>query len=483
MEIASRGSNRDPRAALLALDVALAADLDNDADRLLAADRGELSTCPAAWLSLLRHGRADKAAGLIRDRHADARPAAPRGFGFTDEDASRLPELLSAFASDEEAGLALFAEAALAALPDEEGDRPHLAAVADRFDAGLFTSSRLAEVTLLMLAQDPATHAALEAPLEEVVGPLSLTLLTDDDAFVQRELKLASVSAALARGDTAPLVAESDALHVDPGNRGNLQWEYNEQLQRLGRLLQRAAESESGAYDLDRLVALRPAYESMLAPLTLGSQRNHLEHHLATLLVISSLDEGHSAAGFNAWYDENLADDRDARKPRFRIVENRMKELAPADEAPLDDRLRMLREVLAAGLDWNVTDVFKDFIDRDGLLTPDEMAEHGEALAEPLGLAGSIGVATALATKKHAGAAAAWDRAIASAAEPGADEADRMLLIERLAEHDRLDDAVGLARDSAPEDEQVKERLQKFRDEHPQAEPATQQAAAAPGFS
>ena len=58
---------KPPTAALLALDLALAGGLDGAADGLLAAEGEELGACPAAWLSLLRHDRAGRAAALIRD--------------------------------------------------------------------------------------------------------------------------------------------------------------------------------------------------------------------------------------------------------------------------------------------------------------------------------------------------------------------------------------------------------------------------------
>ena len=486
VEVAEDGHAHAPRAALLSLELALRHGLHNDADRLLAADRGELATCPAAWLSLLRHGRAERAADAIRARYADARPVSPAGFGFTEEDASRLPELLAFFPEDSDAGLRLFAEAALASLPvatDDGPERPLLAPLVGRFDAGLFSSSRLRDATLLMLAQDPEAAIALGPALADATANASIvaTASADDEdepSWVTRELKLAAVMAKLHRGDTAEAIAASDALHVDPGNRDNGQYEFHRQLNRLALVTDRAR--DHGDWDLDRLTALRPVYESLLVPKGFWSSLDHTQPRIAVVMVLNALDPDRGPEDFHAWFDAAAAKNEEGRHsdfelPGFQVVRGEMKQLAHRDEAPIEDRVRMIRGALGMGLEMNRKNLFHYFIAFDEILTPDELAAHGEEMAEPLGGLGLISAASALANRDHPGADAAWGRAVAALKRPDAEPADRVLLVMRLVKNGRPAEAAALAEGFAPEDpglrKQLDAALQKAAEPEPEPEP------------
>ena len=474
-DLADRRRGFEPKAALLSLDLALAEGLNEEADRLLAADRGNLSTCPAAWLSLLRHGRADKAAELIRDRHADARPTAPRGFGFTDADAERLPELLAFFESEEDAGLRLFAEAALASLPtagkdDGAGNRPHLAGVAERFDGELFASTTLRDVTLLMLAQTDDTAAKLAEALAEATDRFSLADAVsneEDEGFLARELKLASLIGPLRDGDTAALRTQSDALHEDPGGMNNLQYLYARQLHELVELTTRVLLS-GGDLTPAKLTAARPAFEALCTPVAFQYHTGNEAERLALLFVLHGLDPDSGVAGFQAWLDETEEASRNRREPRFMDIRSAMARLIPHDGTPLDDRARVITEALKHDVKKDDSNLFHYFIEFDKILTPDELAERGEALAEPAGDLGTISVVTALATRDHPGAAEAADRGVEKLSGPDTEPGHRMMLIDRLAEHGLLDHARRLAEGWAPDDEKIQKRLDSFRAEHDQ---------------
>lgn len=472
--VAEMSANRiaaSPRAALISLELALRHGLYADADRLLAADRGELATCPAAWLSLLRHGRAERAADAIRARFGDARPVTPEGFGFSQDDASRLPELLAFFPENSDAGFRLFAEAALASLPShsaDEPERPFLAPLAGRFDAGLFPSSRLRDMTLLMLAQDPATAVELGPALAEATANASIVSTAsvnndDEPGWVTRELKLAAVMAALHAGDTEEALAGSEALHEDPGNRNNGQYEFHQQLNALAAITDKARDLE--AYDLDRLIALRPLYESLLVPTTFwaGSFYN-ADEGIAAVLVLNALDPDRTPEDFTAWFDATAAPETEGhgpklRTPRFPVVRGMMKTIAHRDAAPVEDRLRLIRRAFASGIALRHESILGLLVEEDEVLTAAELAEHGEALAEQLGPRGLIGFATALQQMEQPGADAAWDRATAAATEPD----DRVLLIERLGLHGQADRAEKLAEGFEPEDARLRQRLEGLR--------------------
>ena len=117
-------SYRSPTAALSVLRLALDAgpddELDGEADRLLRVQDGRLSTSTAAWGTLVAHGRLEAAAQQIRKHHAEARLSYVTGFGYLPELHENLSGLDAAFAGDHDAGLRIFAQAALAALPGSQ---------------------------------------------------------------------------------------------------------------------------------------------------------------------------------------------------------------------------------------------------------------------------------------------------------------------------------------------------------------------------
>ncbi|MEM8737104.1 MAG: tetratricopeptide repeat protein [Planctomycetota bacterium] len=503
-----------PRAGLAVLEMALKLDPQQSAvEKLMRLDDRTLSAAPAAWALLVEHGRADLAAAAIRRHYDDAQPARLWGIYYTPELAGRTPELLAELDREQDAGLRYFAQAALATLVDP-GDDPHrlgsaagadasedsaegsgrsarLVALAERFDEIPLDRTALREAVLIMLSSDDRAAALLAVPLAEATRSVTLADLAPDNSSAtenKKQLVYASLFGPLLESDPAPLLHQIQALFDTADQDRQNRWQYDS-LYRDIRRFTRTLLRPRGSLDLspDNLAALREVWGLLLDPPNDQFHRGRIDQaDVARMLALYGLDLESDVTEFDAWY-QGLPDRLRPGYPHSNVHRRVLKEIANLPGMDDERRKEMVVRAILGGINTNKISALEHMIYGDKILTADELAEYADTFNDILLPDGKIRFASALQRQDHPTSDQAWDRAESAVAEAegeGAYERYRVLLLEQLGRHDRLDRAAVYEKDWTPRNAKIAKRLAAVRKKYFSAPaeptPAAEPSPAAP---
>ncbi|MEM6853032.1 MAG: tetratricopeptide repeat protein [Planctomycetota bacterium] len=486
-------NERSPRAALSILEMALDTGLNDSADRLLAMDSGTVAATPPAWAHLAAHGRADRAAALIRRHHADTRAYLVEGAAYTPAVAAAEAAVLAELQDD--AALVYFARCAFASLADPDvrsGDAPplrrdRLADLAQQYPSvDLDNRPQLRDRILLLLSSDDHAAALLAEPLAEASGGLTLPAVMGQNFHrgnSRQQLVLASMFAQLAQHDLEALGLQLDAIYA-PNNSPNGNWESRNQHEAFRDVIRRGfipghgrdedASAVTDAWTPDQLVAFADLWERAIYPPDDFDWHGNEYSDRALLLVLWAVDPSRPADTFA---QAKAADEDNSRQwqTNYHYVLNALKALADQPTLTPDAKIAMVERVLVGAIAAKITEpqahLLPGLVFDESVLTVDEVASHRDVLTANLGATAHLGVAEVLVRGHHADADAAVAVVTAAVTGPDGDNGQRLTFAHTLVEHDRPDLALPLIEGWEPRNRHQRKAVEKLRQQIAPAEP------------
>ncbi|MEX0885620.1 MAG: tetratricopeptide repeat protein [Phycisphaeraceae bacterium] len=391
--------------AMVMLELALAVDDAGATNRLLRLGSEALAGEAGTWLLLTRHGRAERAATLLRRGLDQSLLRYPQGVHHDEKVAVAVPELLAALGDP---GLGYLAEVILASAPDAGPDQSarhaRLTALADRVSEVADDTANRRAALLAFGASDVALKRVADALAQEVESWPMRVLLVDEAAMSYRmgnqpaldprpALMLLHMRAQLLHAEPEPFMQALQTIRSDAN-----QWRHRDLVQALWQTYDQAVLGHLDELTLEQIPGLLPAMRAIMQEQV--TWRGHARpgyafHNVSrTLHVITD-----QVDAFENWLPEASADVQRAADHRWATThpsvggmwEVAASVLTKPQMQPVQRRVdrvqALLRDEHASGYVESSGNPASHSgpvaaSRKVGLFTDEELIEHGAALVE-----------------------------------------------------------------------------------------------------